>query len=238
MVASILSKKVAAGATHLIIDIPIGKTAKVHSRNRALVLRKLFEFVGDSLGLNLEVIFTDGRQPVGRGIGPVLEARDVMQVLENDPQAPLDLREKSLQLAGRVLEFDPDVRGGQGYATARDILDSGRALEKMRAIIDAQGKNICPPELGHLRHDIVAEKSGYVCTIDNLQLARIARLAGAPMDKGAGVDLYKKLGDPVAPGEPLYAIYAEFPADFAFAKESAKKDSAYLIGEKYVDERY
>jgi thymidine phosphorylase len=77
---------------------------------------------------------------VGRGIGPALEARDVMQVLNNDPRAPVDLREKSLQLAGRILEFDPDVRGGQGYVVARDILDSGRALAKMQAIINAQGK--------------------------------------------------------------------------------------------------
>ena len=238
LVASILSKKLAAGATHLIIDIPIGKTAKVRDRNNALVLRKLFEYVGDHLGLNLEVIITDGRQPVGKGIGPVLEARDVMQVLESDPSAPFDLREKSLQLAGRILEFDPDIRGGRGYATARDILDSGRALEKMRAIIDAQGKNLNPPKLGRLCQNIVAKQNGYVCTIDNLQLARIASLAGAPRDKGAGIDLYKKLGDPVTAGEPLYAIYAEFSADFDFAKESAEKDSAYLIGEKYIDERY
>ena len=101
----------------------------------------MFEYVGDRIGLTLEVVITDGTQPIGRGIGPVLEARDVMQVLHNDPQAPMDLREKALQLAGRILEFDPDVRGGQGYFIARDILDSGRALAKMEAIIDAQGRN-------------------------------------------------------------------------------------------------
>jgi thymidine phosphorylase len=238
LVASILSKKVAAGATHLIIDIPIGKTAKVRSRNSALVLRKLFEYVGDHLGLNLEVIITDGRQPVGRGIGPVLESRDVMQVLKNDPQGPIDLREKSLQLAGRILEFDPDMRGGQGYTIARDILDSGRALAKMQAIIDAQGRNPNPPQIGRLRQDILAIHSGCVTAIDNLQLARIARLAGAPMDKGAGVDLYKKLGDPVVAGESIYSIYAEFSADFDFSRESAEKDSGVTIGEEYVDDRF
>jgi thymidine phosphorylase len=203
-----------------------------------VVLRKLFEYVGDNLGLNLEVILTDGRQPVGRGIGPVLESRDVMQVLENDPLAPVDLREKSLQLAGRILEFDPDIRGGQGYTIARDILDSGRALAKMQAIIDAQGRNPDPPKIGRLRKDIPAVHSGCVTAIDNLQLARIARLAGAPMDKGAGVDLHKKLGDPVVAGEPIYSIYAEFPADFDFAKESAEKDSGFTIGEEYVDDRF
>jgi len=237
LAASILAKKIAAGATHLIIDIPIGATAKVRSRNGALVLRKLFEYVGDHLGLNLEVVLTDGRQPVGRGIGPVLESRDIMQVLKNDLQAPVDLREKGLHLAGRILEFDPDIRGGQGYAIARDILDSGRALAKMQAIINAQGRNPTPPQIGRLRQAVPASHSGYITAIDNLQLAHIARLAGAPMDKGAGVDLHKKLGDPVNVGESIYSIYAEFPADFEFAKESAEQDSGFNIGEKYDDER-
>jgi thymidine phosphorylase len=235
LVASILSKKVAAGATHLIIDIPIGPTAKIRNRSSALVLRKLFEYVGDNLGLNLEVALTDGRQPVGRGIGPVLEARDVMQVLENDPLAPIDLREKSIQLAGRILEFDPDLRGGQGYALARDILESGRALTKMQAIIDAQGRNPNPPKIGRYCYKVTATEHGQVTAIDNLQLAHVARLAGAPMDKGAGVDLHKKLGDWVKAGEPLYSIYAEFPADFEFAQESAKQDSGFTTGDSYVD---
>lgn len=132
MVASILSEKLAAGSTHLLIDIPVGPTAKVRHMRQALSLRKLFEFVGDQLNIHLEVIITDGRQPIGRGIGPTLEARDVIMVLENSPKAPEDLRQKSLALAGRIIEFDPDVRGGQGYAIARDILDSGHALTKMK----------------------------------------------------------------------------------------------------------
>ena len=229
MVASILAKKLAAGATHLLIDIPMGPTAKVHPQADALRLRKLFEFVGDRVGLQLDVLITDGRQPIGRGIGPVLEARDVMQVLENHPDQPRDLREKALQLASRILEFDPDVRGGQGYRLARDILESGRALEKMRAIIAAQGANPAAPALGRLRHTINADADGTVAAIDNLQMARIARLAGAPMDKAAGVDLYRKLGDPVRRGEPLYAIYAEHEADFRFASTAAQQNSGFTL---------
>jgi thymidine phosphorylase len=231
MVASILSKKIAAGSTHLLIDIPIGPTAKMRHMREALALRKLFEFVGDRLGLHLEVMLTDGRQPIGRGIGPVLEARDVMQVLENDPDAPHDLRQKSLQLAGRILEFDPDVRGGNGYAIARDILESGRALEKMRQIIMVQGLQTTPPEPSSLTLEIVAAENGVVTSIDNFQLARIARLAGAPMDKGAGVDLLKKLGDPVQADEPLYRLHARFPADFQFARRLAEQNSGYQVGE-------
>ncbi|MCW9025178.1 MAG: thymidine phosphorylase family protein [Gammaproteobacteria bacterium] len=230
MIASILSKKIAAGATHLLLDIPVGPTAKVRHMNQALRLRKLFEYIGDRLGIHLEVVISDGSQPVGRGIGPALEARDVMQVLENHPDAPSDLRQKSLRLAGRILEFDPDVRGGQGYGIARDILEDGRALKKMQDIIQAQGKVSEVMKGAPLTKEIYADHSGIVTSINNLQLARIARLAGAPLDKQSGVDLLKKLGEPVEKGDPLYRIHAEFPADFSFAKSKAAEESGYRIG--------
>ena len=230
MVASILSKKISAGSTHLVVDIPVGPTAKVSQMRDALALRKLFEYVAHHLGLFLQVVVTDGRQPVGRGIGPVLEARDVMQVLQNDVAAPSDLRQKSLRLAGRVIEFDPDVRGGDGFDIARDILDSGRALAKMENIMEAQGRQTETFELGPLMVEVPAEKSGVVIAIDNLQMARIARFAGAPMDKGAGVDLLKKLGDPVEKGETLYRVYAKFPADFRFAQNQLESGTGYQLG--------
>jgi len=230
MVASILSKKLAAGSTHLLVDIPVGPTAKLRHMSQALQARKLFEYIGDRLGIHLEVVITDGSQPVGRGIGPVLEARDVMQVLRNDPDAPADLRQKSLRLAGRILEFDPDVRGGYGYGIARDILDSGRALAKMEAIIKAQGPLEHDFTPGPLTAEICADSDGVVTVIDNLQIAKIARLTGAPMAKRAGVDLLKKLGDPVQKGEPLYRIHAQFRADFEFARNAAHQDGGYRIG--------
>jgi thymidine phosphorylase len=232
MVASILSKKLAAGSTHLLIDIPVGPTAKVRHMRQALALRKLFEFVGDQLNVHLEVVITDGRQPIGNGIGPVLEARDVINVLENNPEAPPDLRHKALELAGRVIEFDPDVRGGQGYAIARDILDSGRAIAKMEAIIEAQGRRERDLTPGTLFFDVTAETSGIVTNIDNLQMAKIARLAGAPIDKRAGVDLLKKMGDSVVKGDVLYRVHAEFHSDFQFAKSMCEQRSGYTIGSK------
>lgn len=229
MVASILAKKVAAGSTHLLIDIPVGSSAKIRSMDNALRLRKLFEFVGDRLGLHVQVIITDGEQPVGRGIGPVLETRDVMQVLHNEPDAPHDLRQKALRLAGRILEFDPDVRGGDGFNIARDILDSGRALIKMQAIIHAQGKIETDFKPGKFKHDVTTSSVGTIVAIDNLQMAKIARLAGAPLDKGAGVDLYQKIGDTVQKGDVLYSIYADFPTDFQFAKGIVEQNNGYTI---------
>jgi len=233
MVASILSKKLAAGSNHLLIDIPVGPTAKVRHMREALALRKLFEFVGDRLNIHLEVVITDGRQPIGTGIGPILEARDVMSVLENNPEAPSDLRQKSLQLAGRILEFDPDVRGGQGYAIARDILDSGRAMAKMNAIIDAQGRKENPSfQPGEIAFDVSAQSDGFVTSIDNYQIARIASMAGAPIDKRAGVELIKKLSDPVQKGDVLYRVYAEFSANYEFAKNLCDHDDGYIVGEE------
>jgi thymidine phosphorylase len=230
MIASILSKKVAAGSTHLLIDIPVGATAKVRSQSHAQKLRKLFEYVGDRIGLTLEVIITEGKQPVGRGIGPALEARDVMQILENDPQAPADLREKSLRLAGRILEFDPAVRGGTGYQLATDILESGRALEKMQAIIEAQGRNPQALSAAKLEYAVTAPAAGVIGAIDNFRMANIASLAGAPLDKVTGVDLYKKVGDRVSEGDILYKIHAQYPADYQFAKDAADADNGYRIG--------
>ena len=229
MVASILSKKIAAGATHLLIDIPVGPSAKVRSRGEAVRLRKLFEFIGDQLGLHLDIVVTDGSQPVGRGIGPVLEARDVMAVLRNQPDAPGDLRARALFLAGRVLDFDPDLRGGAGRARAEELLDSGAALTKMERIIDAQGPPPSPSALGALTRDIPAPQSGCVVAMDCYWLGRIARLAGAPLDKGAGVDLFKKISDRVEAGEPLYRIHASFKSDFDFAAAMAAENSGVRI---------
>jgi thymidine phosphorylase len=233
MVASILSKKISAGSSHLVLDIPIGPTAKVRSMPEAQRLRRLFEYVARRMKLSLDVVITDGRQPIGFGIGPALEARDVMRVLENDPRAPIDLRQKSLRLAGRLIECDPDVRGGDGFAIARDILDSGRALAKMNDIIQAQGSRSFDhnqPNLGALTFDVHSPNAGTVTSVDNLQMARIAGLAGAPKVKNAGVDLLCKLGDEVQADALLYRVHASYAADLEFARQACKKSTGFCVG--------
>jgi thymidine phosphorylase len=229
LVASILSKKLAAGSTHLLIDIPVGPSAKFRSQSDAIRLRKLFEYVGRQVGLVIDVTITDGSQPVGNGVGPVLEARDVMQVLNREAGAPADLRERSLMLAGRILEFDPGLTGGTGYERARDLLDNGAALAAMKQIISAQGPAAQTYELGALTHDVTAAHDGIVSAIDCYRIARIARLAGAPLDKGAGLDLFQKVGDRVAKGDALYRIHAHFSSDFKFATDHAAAGDGYLI---------
>jgi len=229
MVASILSKKLAAGATHLVIDIPVGPTAKVRGQSEAVRLRKLFEYVAGKLGITIDVVLTDGSQPVGRGIGPVLEARDVMSVLRCEPDAPADLRERAVMLAGRVLDFDPRLRGGQGHARAAELLASGSALAAMERLIAAQGAQQVQVRLGPLCHEVVAPSEGKVVSIDCHLIARIARLAGAPMEKGAGIDLLSKVGDAVRKGAPLYRIHATSETGLGFARELALESSGYAV---------
>ena len=229
MVASILSKKVAAGSTHLLIDMPVGPTAKVRSAQEAAHLSKLFQFVARALGIQLEIVLTDGTQPVGRGVGPVLEARDVMAVLANEPSAPVDLRERAIALAGRILEFDPSVQGGLGPSIARRLLTNGDALAKMQRIMAAQGPPPGSPKLGTLVSEIKSPLTGRVGTIDCLRIARIARHAGAPVSKGAGIDLLKKAGDAVRAGEPLYRVHASVETDLEFATRMATEENGYHV---------
>lgn len=229
MVASILSKKIAAGSTHLVIDIPVGPTAKVRSQSEAVRLRKLFEYVAHKVGLTVNVVLTDGSQPIGRGIGPVLEARDVMAVLRNDVDAPNDLRERALMLAGHVLDFDPSLTGGRGYAQALELLASGKALATMERLIEAQGRQGATFKVGALKHEVLSQEDGTVAAIDCHLMARIARLAGAPMDKGAGIDLLRKAGEPVRRGEPLYRIHAQSETGLGFARELSTDASGYRI---------
>lgn len=229
MVASILSKKIAAGSTHLLIDMPMGPTAKIRSNIHAQSIRKLFEFVASRLGLVTEVIITDGAQPIGYGIGPALEARDVLAVLDGRPDAPSDLREKSIRLAGRLLERDPLLAGGRGEQRARELLETGEARKALDRMIEAQGPPPRPAPIGSLVFEAPAARDGVVSQIDCFRIARIARTAGAPSDPGAGIDLQKKLGDLVRKGEPLYRIHGLDHSDFAAACEASGDDSGFRI---------
>jgi thymidine phosphorylase len=161
----------------------------------------------------------------------------VMAVLANDPAAPNDLREKSLRLAAHLIDYDPEMRGGKGYARACELLESGVALRQMQKIIDAQGPSNCSADLGTLTVDIAAERDGVVEGIDCLRLNRLARTAGAPIDKGAGIRLFKKIGDHVEQGEPLYRILAVDIAEFDLARAGAKMDAGYRVTAPGEDEQ-
>jgi thymidine phosphorylase len=216
LVASVLSKKAAAGATHVLIDIPVGPTAKVRSLHDAERLRNLLREVGLAVDLDVLPFLTEGSQPIGRGIGPALEARDALAVLEGAPTAPADLRERSLLLAGHLLELGGAAQGGCGQGLARAILADGRARAKFEAICAAQGGRRVPPVAPFAR-PVVADRQGRVIGIDNRRLARLAKLAGAPRDPAAGLEVRARLGDPVTRGQPLFTVHAESHGQLEYA---------------------
>jgi len=216
MVASILSKKAAAGSTHVVIDMPVGITAKVRDTDAARLLSALLIEVGGALGMKVRVVATDGAQPVGRRIGPALEARDVLAVLQGASGAPSDLRERAARLAGEVLELADHVPTGEGITIARAILDDGRAWRKFQAICEAQGGMRTPPRAAYT-HSVISTKAGTVTLIDNRRLARIAKLAGAPNSPAAGLELHTPVGASVEGGQPLFTVHAEAPGELAYA---------------------
>ena len=216
LVASVLSKKVAAGSTHVVIDVPVGPTAKVRTAAAADALGGALLEVGAALGLWVGVIRTDGSQPVGRGIGPALEARDVVAVLSGAPDAPADLRERAVLLSGAVLEAGGAAPAGGGAALAAATLEEGRAWTKFQAICRAQGGMREPPRATHTR-PVLALTAGRVAAVDNRRLARAAKLAGAPAAPAAGALMHARVGDLVERGQPLFTLHAATPGELAYA---------------------
>jgi len=178
LIASVLSKKAAVGSQRVVIDMPVGPTAKVRNAASAATLTAGLVNVGAALGLDVRVVQTDGTQPVGRGIGPALEAHDVLAVLARAPDAPQDLRERALLLAGHVLEMAGKARAGEGMQMARQVLDDGRAQAKFMAICEAQGGLRTPP-VAPYSEVVVAPEAGRVVGIDNRRIARAAKRAPA-----------------------------------------------------------
>mgnify|MGYP005833385571 CR=1 FL=1 len=229
LLASVMSKKKAAGADYVVIDIPMGEGTKVATMDEARTYARDFIDLGEELGIKVECAVTYGGQPVGRAVGPALEAREAIGILEGEKH-PGSVIEKACGLAGMLLEM-----GGitSGFERAKEILDSGKALKKFREIVAAQGgsPDIGSKDIGIGKHkrDIVAKKAGYVSGISNKDIVRIARLAGAPKDKGAGVMLNKKRGHQVERGETLFTIYAENKAKLEMAVDTARRRDAVSI---------
>lgn len=227
MLASIMAKKASVGATHLLLEIPIGRGTKIASEKQANHLKDHFIFLGQELGIKTIVISTDGSQPIGNGIGPVLEAIDVLKVLKNESNLPNDLKIKSISIAGLILEMVGRVKEGAGCRLAEEILESNKAYTKFVEMIHAQGgktpdiKRLKPAKLSH---DVKALKNGRIKSIDNILISKIARIAGAPKDKAAGLYLYNHVGDIVKKGDKLFTIYAEGKEKLNYAIQAAREN--------------
>ncbi len=223
---SVMAKKYAVGADFVAIDIPMGSEAKVTTMEEAKRYAREFIELGEKMGISVECAITYGDKPIGRAIGPALEAREALEALETGKVAS-SLIEKSTDIAGIILEAGGVAKRGMGKRVAREILDSGKAYKKMLEIIEAQGgdPNITTDDVpvGSYSEYIKSEGSGYVVHISNKAIVSIAREAGAPKDKGAGVFLHVSKGEKVKAGEPLLEIFAESEVKLEQAVKLANK---------------
>lgn len=213
LLASVLSKKISVGSKYVILDIPYGKGAKV-DKKEGMKLKKKFEFLAKRFGINLKGVLTNGEQPIGNGIGPFLEIRDLVKVLKREEDRPLDLEKKAVFLSGELLELSNEAEKGKGEEIAKQILDSGKAFEKFNQIVQAQGGRLPSPsqiekKLGKLRKTIYSKKNLTVKEIDNKKINMMGTMAGSPMDKGAGLYLHCHVKDRLKRAQPIITIYAE-----------------------------
>ncbi len=234
LIASVLSKKIAAGSTHAIIDIPVGETAKVRSRADADRLSALFTEVGNACGIHIRCLITDGSQPIGRGIGPVEEARDIIEVLQGNGEHVADLRERALFLAAHLIDMAENTGINEAKDKATSILDSGRAWEQFKKIVDAQGGLKELPSANYA-HTVCATENGYIKNIDCRQIARLAKLAGAPFSPAAGLRLHVTRGDTVEEGQPLFTLYSDSEGEKDYALDYYQSEATVFFVEPASD---
>ncbi|MCS6956448.1 MAG: thymidine phosphorylase [Patescibacteria group bacterium] len=215
IIISVMAKKVAAGTTHLVLDLPIGKTAKIRHFSDAKKVAFKFENLAKKFGIKTVIDINKMLEPAGKGIGPILEARDVLYVLEQHKDRPLRLEAKALRLAGMLLDIcfkEKGIKNIKGEEEAIKILKSGQALKKFREIVKAQkgDKNISWEnlKLGEFKKEIISSISGRIKDINNYNLNIIAKLLGAPKDKKAGIYLLKKLDHNIEKNEPMMIFYS------------------------------
>lgn len=225
VIASVMAKKKAVGADYFLLDIPIGPHTKVPDEELAKKYARDFMDLGEGLNMRVECAITYGGQPIGRAIGCALEAREALMALEGK-EVSSSVLEKAAGLAGIMLEMGGVVHGS-GKEYAKKLIDDGKALEKLKEIIAAQKGNpdVTSEDMeeGKFKFDLISGASGYVLEIHNKHLVKIARAAGAPKDKGAGIILNKKGGDKVDKGEVLFTIYADNERKLDNARAVANK---------------
>jgi AMP phosphorylase len=209
VIASVMAKKESVSSKFVVIDLPVGKEVKVKTREQATSMAKKFIEVGKAVDIKVEALITNGDEPSGPAFGPALEARHALEVLEG--KVFDNMAQKAVELAGTLLELSEKAPKEKGYLKAKEILESGKALKKMKEIINAQGKKIDESKKvpwAKFSHDVKSTQAGSISQLDVKGLTLMARIAGAPVDKEAGVLLNSEEGQKIKKGDKLMTIYS------------------------------
>lgn len=235
VLVSIMAKKIAFGSNHIVIDLPWGKMVKVHNIRDAEIVKDKFMFLAKKFRVKIKVLIHKTDEPAGRGIGPMLEMRETLRVLQQKKERPTDLEVRSINLAGNLLELclrdSPEKlreeikkKHGNAFGWATDLLISGKANKKLMEIIKAQGgkgdidsESLKP---GKYSCEVKSKNSGVVKDLNSRNITSVARILGAPDQKGAGIFLNKKMGEKVNRGETIYTLFSESVYNLKEGKDS------------------
>ncbi len=235
VLVSIMAKKIAFGSNHVVIDIPWGKSVKVNSLEDAQELAKKFVTLAKKFNIKLRALVHRTEEPAGKGIGPALEIRESLRVLQQKVNRPLDLEVRSINLASNLLELcledSPSQKQeeikktyGNAYAWAMHILRTGLAFKKFQEIIEAQGGNpkIDSEELNLGEYSFIerADEEGTVKELNSKNITIVAKVLGAPKQKGSGIYFHRKIGDKIQKGDALYTLFSENVYNLKEGKES------------------
>lgn len=244
IIVSIMAKKIAFGSNHVVIDLPYGEMVKVHNLKEAEIIKNKFEYVARKFKIKIRVLIHKTDEPAGRGIGPVLEVREAIRVLQQKKVRSLDLEIRALNLAGNLLEMCLEDSNqklksyvkkvyGNCYGWAEDILKSGRAFKKMQEIIKAQegNPNVTSEKLNPARHfvKITAVRNSEIKNMNSKNITYVARLLGAPGQKKSGIYLNKKIGEKIKKGEAIFTLFSENVYNLKEAKESLKNFPIFTL---------
>lgn len=238
IIVSIMAKKVASGSTHLILDVPVGPTMKIQHFKDAEIIDRKFRYLARRFGITIDVDLNYIQQGAGSGIGPALEAREALQVLEQVRDRSIALEEKAVRLSGKLLDLCRGNSGSQtdtagGEEQARTLLKTGKALEKFRDIVRCQGGspdfNSAGIKLGRYVYEYASPIRGIVTRMDNRSISLISRILGCPSDKRAGMYLHKKLAESVDKGDILCTLFSSDSWRLKEAKETMNTMRMYGV---------
>jgi pyrimidine-nucleoside phosphorylase len=239
--ASIMSKKLAEGIDGLVLDVKTGSGAFMKKEEDAAYLAELMVETGERMGKKMAALLTDMDQPLGCYVGNALEVVEVLDVLRG--QGPEDLRELCHELAGWMFLLGDRVATVEaGKHLAKELIDSGKALEKFREMVELQGGDARvvddPRRLpqAQLKADVVSPRRGYVTAIQCEQAGTACVILGGgrerkedAVDPAVGFVLNKKVGDPISAGEPLCSVH--YNSEARGARARALLQETYQIGD-------